>query len=146
MSAMRLLAPLGLLALLAGAWQAGGWPGVALAVSALVLWALLHYTRLITVMKRAARRPIGYVGSAVMLNARLRPRLTLLHVVALTQALGERLSDEGAMPEVYRWRDPGGASVTAAFDGGRLARWTLARPAPDDAPARADQAFPENGR
>lgn len=131
--AMRVLAPLGLLALLAGAWQAGGWPGVALAASALVLWALLHYTRLITVMKRAANRPMGYVGSAVMLNAKLRPRLPLLHVVALTQSLGERLSPDEAMPEVYRWRDPGGSSVTAEFSGGRLVRWTLARPGARDA-------------
>ena len=56
-------------ALGAGAWRAGGWAGLALAASALVLWFLLYYTRLIQVMKRAADRPIGYVGSAVMLNA-----------------------------------------------------------------------------
>lgn len=36
-----------------------------------MMWALLHYTRLVNVMKKAANRPIGYVGSAVMLNARL---------------------------------------------------------------------------
>ena len=104
-------------ALGAGAWRAGGWAGLALAASALVLWFLLYYTRLIQVMKRAADRPIGYVGSAVMLNAKLKPRQALLHVIALTQALGERLSPEGAEPEVYRWTDPGGSHVTAGWSG-----------------------------
>ena len=103
MSWKRILTLAIAVALGAGAWRAGGWAGLALAASALVLWFLLYYTRLIQVMKRAADRPIGYVGSAVMLNAKLKPRQALLHVIALTQALGERLSPEGAEPEVYRW-------------------------------------------
>ena len=68
----------------AGAWRAGGWAGLGLLGSGLVLWFLLYYTRLLTVMKRASNRPIGHIGSAVMLNAKLRPRLPLLHVLALT--------------------------------------------------------------
>ena len=92
MSWKRILTLAIAVALGAGAWRAGGWAGLALAASALVLWFLLYYTRLIQVMKRAADRPIGYVGSAVMLNAKLKPRQALLHVIALTQALGERLS------------------------------------------------------
>ncbi|MBP7532236.1 MAG: glycerate kinase, partial [Ottowia sp.] len=88
-----------------------------------------------TIMKRAADRPIGYVGSAVMLNAKLKPRMALLHVVGLTRALGERLSPEGTEPEVYRWRDPGDSHVTAEFEGGRLARWRLERPAEPAGPA-----------
>ena len=119
-------------ALGAGAWRAGGWAGLALAASALVLWFLLYYTRLIQVMKRAADRPIGYVGSAVMLNAKLKPRQALLHVIALTQALGERLSPDGAEPEVYRWTDPGGSHVTAEFQGGKLQQWQLERPTPPE--------------
>ena len=35
---------------------------------------------------------MGYVGSAVMLNARLKPGVNLMHVMAMTQSLGERLS------------------------------------------------------
>ena len=84
----------------AGAWRAGGWAGLGLLGSGLVLWFLLYYTRLLTVMKRASNRPIGHIGSAVMLNAKLRPRLPLLHVLALTQSLGERLSAAEAQPEV----------------------------------------------
>lgn len=129
----RLLAIVLIVALGAGAWRAGGWPGLALLGSGLVLWGLLYCTRIITVMKRAADRPIGYVGSAVMLNAKLKPRAALLHVLALTRSLGERLTAEGIEPEIYRWTDPGASSVTAEFENGRLARWRLERPhAPTD--------------
>ena len=62
-------------------------------------------------------------------------RMALLHVVGLTRALGERLSPEGTEPEVYRWRDPGDSHVTAEFEGGRLARWRLERPAEPAGPA-----------
>ena len=135
MTTQRILTLVVAIALGAGAWRAGGWAGVALLASGLVLWFMLNYTRLLTIMKRAADRPIGYVGSAVMLNAKLKPRMALLHVLGLTRALGERLSPEGTEPEVYRWRDPGDSHVTAEFEGGRLARWRLERPAEPAGPA-----------
>lgn len=142
MNWQRWLVIAGAVALGAGAWRAGGWPGLALLASGLVLWALLHYHRIVAVMKRAAERPIGHVGSAVMLNARLQAGQNLLHVVALTQSIGERLSEPGADPEIYRWRDPGQSSVTAEFRHGRLTHWQLQRPADDptdtpEAPAEA---------
>ena len=135
----RILAILSAAALGAGAWRAGGWPGLALLGSGLLLWLMLYYTRIMTIMKRAADRPIGYVGSAVMLNAKLKRGQPLLTVLALTRALGQRLSGEGAEPEVYRWRDPGESHVTAEFEGGRLARWQRERPAeaPEAGPAQA---------
>ena len=135
MTWQRILTLLVAIALGAGAWRAGGWAGLALLASGLLLWFLLHYTRLMTIMKRAADRPIGYVGSAVMLNARLKPRMPLLNVIGLTRSLGERLSADGVEPEVYRWRDPGDSHVTAEFEGGRLARWRLERPAEPAGPA-----------
>jgi hypothetical protein len=122
-------------ALGAMAWRMGQWKGVALLASGLVLWALLYYTQIVTVMKRAADRPVGYVGSAVMLNSKLKAGKTLLHVVALTRSLGARLSDDGARTEVYRWSDPGDSHVTAEFEDGRLRRWRLERPAAGDAAA-----------
>lgn len=128
MTWQRILTLLVAIALGAGAWRAGGWAGVAMLASGLLLWFLLHYTRLMTIMKRAADRPIGYVGSAVMLNARLKPRMPLLNVIGLTRSLGERLSADGVEPEVYRWRDPGDAQVMTEFEGGRLVRWRLERP------------------
>lgn len=121
----------------AGAWRAFGWPGVALAAAAMVMWALLHFTHLMHVLRRAAESPIGYVASAVMLNAKLRPGHTLLHVVAMTRALGEQLSPRETQPEIFRWTDTGGSHVTCEFAGGKLVKWVLTRP-PDGAPASAE--------
>lgn len=131
MNLQRIAIPLLILGLLAFAWRGYGGPGVALVGGGLVMWLLLHVTRLLTVMQRAARRPVGAVASAVMLNARLKPGVSLLHVVALTRSLGERLSAEGEQPERYRWTDASASSVTAAFAQGRLTQWTLSRPATD---------------
>jgi hypothetical protein len=52
------------------------------------MWVLLYFTRLVQIMKRASKRPIGYVDSAVMLNAKLKTGLSLMHVIAMTQCLG----------------------------------------------------------
>lgn len=106
-----------------------GWPGVALAAGALVLWLLLHFNRLMHVIRRAADRPMGYVDSAVMLHAKLRPGRTLLHVTALTHSLGERLESADEALERYRWRDGSQASVTCEFRDGKLRTWQLDRPA-----------------
>ena len=128
------------------AWQRYGWPGVVAVSGGLLMWLLLHFTRLMTVMKRAANRPIGWVDSAVMLNAKLKTGVTLMHVIAMTRALGERLSVEGEEPEVFRWTDGSASSVTATFRGGRLQSWALNRPAagptPETAPAPAPGTAP----
>ena len=136
----RLWVMLGAVALGAGAWRAGGWAGLALLGSGLVLWFLLHYHRLLTVMKRANERPSATGGSAVMLHAKLRQGLPLLHVMALTQSLGERLSAPEAQPEVYRWSDPGQSHVVTEFEAGRLVRWRLERPADPDVQASTPEA------
>jgi hypothetical protein len=137
MNFSRILVPIAGAALVAFAWRSYGWAGVALAAGAIVMWMLLHFTRLTQVLKRASKRPIGYVDSAVMLNARLKPGLTLLHVIGLTRALGEQLSDKDAQPEIYRWTDGSASQVTCEFAAGRLARWELHRPPeqPAEAPA-----------
>ena len=115
-------------ALLVAGWRWAGWGGVALAAGALVMYLLLHFNRTVHVLRRAADRPVGYVDSAVMLNARLKPGVNLLHVTALTRSLGQQLSAPGEQPEAFRWTDAGGSSVTCEFAGGRLAKWSLARP------------------
>jgi len=120
--------------LVAMAYRWYGWPGVVAAASGLVLWALLHFNRIMAVLKRAAERPVGYVDSAVMLNAKLRPGVTLLHVVAMTRALGEQLSDRDVQPEVFRWTDNSRSHVTCEFAGGKLRSWRLERPSADTAP------------
>ena len=122
-------------ALLVFAHRAYGWPGVAVVSGGLVMWLLLHVTRLMTVFKRAANRPIGHVDSAVMLNAKLKKGVTLIHVLAMTRSLGERLTQEGEDPEQFRWTDASDSSVTASFRGGRLREWTLQRPGAEAVPA-----------
>ena len=128
MNLQRLWIPVFAAGLLVLAHRQYGWLGVAAVSGGLVMWLLMHITRLLTVMQRAARRPLGYVDSAVMLNAKLKSGVTLFHVVALTRALGERTSAEGEQPEHYRWSDNGGSRVDAVFADGRLRRWTLHRP------------------
>lgn len=146
MNFQRLLIPLAGAALVFIAYRAYGWPGVVAVSGGLLMWLLLHFTRLMTVMKRAANRPIGWVDSAVMLNAKLKTGVTLMHVIAMTRALGERLSVEGEEPEVFRWTDGSASSVTATFRGGRLQIWVLNRPAADPgtetAPAPAPGTAP----
>lgn len=120
--------PLLIIGLLVFAGRQYGWAGVAAVGGGLVMWLLLHWTRMMTVMKRAADRPIGWVASAVMLNAKLKPGVNLMHVIAMTRSLGEQLSAEGEQPERYRWTDNGGSTVTVTLQGGRVATWELQRP------------------
>lgn len=132
MNLQRIAIPLLIAALLWIGWTQYGWPGLAAVGGGLVMWLLLHVTRLLTVMKRAADRPKGWVASAVMLNARLKTGATLMHVMAMTKSMGERLSADGEEPERFRWTDNGGSSVTATFVGGRLTQWQLSRPATEE--------------
>lgn len=128
MNWQRIVVPIAGAVFVALAFRQYGWPGVAIATGALLMWLLLHFTRLMTVLKRAANRPVGYVGSAVMLNAKLKPGVTLLHVVAMTRALGEQLSPKDQQPEVFRWTDGTKSHVTCEFAGGKLQKWILVRP------------------
>ena len=114
--------------LVATAYRAYEWRGVALIVTGLVFWLMLHFTRLMQALKRAADRPIGYIDSAVMLNAKLKVGSTLLHVVALTKSLGALQSEKNVQPEIFRWTDNGDSYVDCTFVGGKLASWTLTRP------------------
>jgi hypothetical protein len=135
----KFLLPVAGLALLVFAWQAYGWGGVAVAGGGILMWLLLHFTRTMHVLKQASAVPIGYVASAVMLNAKLKPKVTLLHVMAMTRSLGEALSPPEQQPEVFRWTDSGGSSVTCEFLDGKLVRWALQRPpqTAGEAPAQA---------
>ena len=92
MNFSKILIPIGVIAFVAGAWYQYKWPGVAVSTGAVVMWILLHFTRMVTVMSRAANRPIGHVASAVMLNVKLKKGVNLMHVIAMTKSLGERLS------------------------------------------------------
>ena len=126
--AQKILVPLVIFGAGVLAYRSYGWPGVAVVVSVLVFGMLLHFSRMMQVLKRAANRPIGHVDSAVMLNAKLRPGATLLHVIAMTRALGALQSAKGEQPEVFRWTDGSESHVTCTFVGGKLSQHVLVRP------------------
>ena len=110
------------------AFRAYGWPGLALLTGSLVMWALLHMTRMLKVLQRTADRPVGTVASAVMLYSRLSRGMTLLQVLSLTRALGQRLGDPDSAAERYQWTDSSNATVHCMFAHGKLAAWELVRP------------------
>jgi hypothetical protein len=127
-------------------------------VTAMVMWLLLHYTRLMHIFKQAANRPVGHVDSAVMLHVKLKPNMPLIKVIARTKSLGAVETVEtvetvqaaqtvqgmltpaqaqfkplnatwgDAVKEVFIWRDAQDSSVRCEFEGGRLKAWTLTRP------------------
>jgi hypothetical protein len=113
------------------AWQQYGWQGLLFAFSALTFWLLLQFNKAVRVMRQAGSAPVGYIDSAVMLNAKLHKGLPMIKIVMMTRSLGQKVSDE---PQAYRWTDPGGSHVTLELRGGRLVRWTLWRPpSPEEA-------------
>ena len=124
----RILIPVGCIVLTVAAWRSYQWPGVVLVASGIVMWMLLHFTRILTVLKRATDRPVGSVASAVMLNAKLKKGVNLMHVIAMTRSLGALQSEKDAQPEVFRWTDNGDSHVTCKFTGGKLTEWALHRP------------------
>ena len=144
MNFQKILIPAAGVALIVLAYLSYGWPGVVVVVSVLVMWMLLHFTRMMQVLKRAMGRPIGYVDSAVMLNAKLKPKATLLHVVAMTRALGELRSPKDTQPEVFRWTDGSESYVDCTFVSGKLVGHSLTRPT--DSPINSDDSggSPEN--
>lgn len=117
------------LAVLALGFVQYGWRGALLGLTVVVFWLLLQFNRAVRVMRNAGQSPVGYVESAVMLNAKLKPGMRMLDIVALTRSLGQRLEGAGDAPgaERWRWRDAGGASVEVEMQRGRCRRWTLAR-------------------
>lgn len=130
MNLQKIFLPVLGVVVVAVAYRAYGWAGVALAVGGIVMWMLLHFTRMMRVLQMASSRPLGYCDSAVMLNAKLRPGVNLLHVMAMTRAIGDQVSPQGQQPEVYRWTDGSASSVTCEFHHGKLVKWELFRPQP----------------
>lgn len=143
MNLRNILIPVGVLILLGAGFKSYGLSGLLAVLGGVVMWGLLHFTRLMRVMSKAAKRPIGYVGSAVMLNARLAEGVNLMHVMAMTQALGESLSPANTEPEVYRWTDGTQSHVTCEFRQGKLVKWVLFRP--EAAGTAADEGQPPAG-
>ncbi|WP_326534459.1 hypothetical protein [Pseudorhodoferax sp.] len=124
---------LAVLAVAAG-YAAYGWPGVLLALTVVVFWMLLQFSRAMRVMRVASSRPVGSIGNAVMLHTRLQPGMRLLQILPLTQSLGQKVADD---PETFVWTDEGGDSVRVELRGGRVSAVALQR-----APVPAAEAEP----
>ena len=106
-----------------------GWPGVAMAVSVIVFWLLLQFSRAMRVMRIASGAPLGLVPSAVMLHAKLQKGQRLMDVILKTKSLGEKMAVAGAAAgtEVFVWRDQSDDRVSVTLQGGRVTDWTLQR-------------------
>ncbi|MET0332929.1 MAG: hypothetical protein ABW190_01555 [Rhizobacter sp.] len=115
---------LAFVALVAG-WQAYGWQGVVMVVTAIVFWLLIQFSRALRVMKNAGSAPKGLVDSGVMLHAKLKVGMTLMQVITITRSLGDRV---GETPETWAWRDESGCRVSLVFEDGKLKEWQLTRP------------------
>ncbi len=124
--------PLGSLALIVLGYRSYGWSGAAGALGLVVMWMLVDFTRMMKVLRLAGKRPVGFVDSAVMFNARLRKGITLVRTIAQTQSLGVAQTPEGVEPEVFRWTDASGSYVNCTFVAGRLQAWELVRPLASD--------------
>lgn len=109
-----------------------GWQGVVLALSGVVFWLLMQFSRLMRIMRMANSSPVGHVDSAVMLNTQLRAGMRLLDVLPLTRSLGQKLSGD---PETWRWADAGGVRVELVLENGRIKHWQLIRPEAEAAPS-----------
>ncbi len=107
-------------------WFGYGWPGVLLAVSVVVFWLLLQFSRVLRVMRMAAGRPLGVIDNAVMLNAKLRPGMKLLQILPLTRSLGVKVADD---PETFVWTDAGGDRVRVELRNGSCTHFALERAA-----------------
>ncbi|HCX82099.1 MAG: glycerate kinase [Curvibacter sp. RIFCSPHIGHO2_12_FULL_63_18] len=142
MQLQKIVVPVAALVVAVAGYRAYGWAGLALVAGGLVMWQLLHFTRMLQILKRAANRPIGHVDSAVMLHAKLAAGQPLLHVVALTRSLGLLESPKDTQPERFRWTDASQSSVLCVFQGGKLQSWELTRPAPEATAAQADGPAP----
>ena len=122
------------LAALAGGYVSYGWRGVVLALSVVVFWLLLQFSRALRVMKQAGEQPLGTTANAVMLASRLRAGQRLVDVIRLTHSLGHPRSEPGADPEVFEWLDTSGDAVRVELKAGRITQITLQRAAVDPAP------------
>ena len=102
-----------------------GWQGVVFALTAILMLLLVQFTKLMRVMGRASRAPIGRRGNALVVEVRLKADMPLVDVLTLTGSLGEAVPNQA---HAYTWTDEGGDRLTLQFSpNSRLQSWQLQR-------------------
>lgn len=119
------------LAIAVAAWQSYGPKGLVLALLMISFWVLLHFTKLMRLLRAAAKRPMGHVRDARALHRQLRPGMPLIEVVRRTHSLGLRRSEPDQDPQILEWDDEQGFGVTCTVRRGRLSDIVLRSPDPD---------------
>ena len=102
-----------------------GWRGLVLALTVIVFWLLLQFSRSLRALREAAGRPVGQIDNAVMLHSRLHEGMRLLDVLKLTKSLGTKLADPP--DEAFVWKDAAGDEVQVVLRGGRVSAVRLNR-------------------
>ena len=136
----RLLFPAMAAALAYAAWRSYSWPGLILALLMLSFWLLLHFTKLMRLLRTVANRPLGRVRDAGALAKRLKPGMPLVDVMRLTLSIGALRSVPDADPEVRTWSDDTGHTAICSFEQGRLVSFRVEatpQPEPPDTPGLA---------
>jgi len=118
-----LLFPALVLALSYAGWKSYGWQGLLLALLMSSFWVLLHFTKLMRLLRAAATRPLGEVQDVRALQGRLRPGMPMHEVIRQSACLGKREAGEAnGSTEDFVWHDAQGRTLRLRFDHGRLRR------------------------
>jgi hypothetical protein len=113
-----------------------GWPGVALALTVVVFWLLLQFSRALRVMRAAGQAPMGHISggrSALMLQSKIQRGMRLPQVMKLTGSFGVKaplLASSPPETELFVWTDAGGDAVQVVLTAGKVATWELRRAGP----------------
>jgi len=113
------------LALSYAAWRSYGLQGLLLAVLMLSFWLMLHFTKLMRLLRTVAARPMGRVRDAAALHARLKPGMAMVDVIRLTLSLGQLRTPPDTEPEERHWADDTGQAAVCRFEHGRLVSFRL---------------------
>lgn len=120
-----LLFPALALALSYAAQRSYGAQGLLLAVLMLSFWLMLHFTKLMRLLRTVAARPLGRVSSAAALHAKLKPGMAMVDVMRLTLSIGLLRTPPDTEPEERQWADDSGQALVGRFEGGRLVWFRL---------------------
>lgn len=124
-------------ALAYAAWRSYGWPGLILAVLMLSFWLLLHFTKLMRLLRTVADRPMGRVRDANALAQHLKHGMPLVNVMRMTLSIGLLRSLPNTDPEVRTWSDEAGRAAVCTFEHGRLVSFRLEAEDAQDQPTAA---------